>query len=193
MGAESDRVVSIDMGKLERTWKEEEALRQRDQGSQSGWIECDVASAPIPTTERVDNEDQPPCSLRKAAVLPVSVSASPGDFPVSIPFSEGKGLETAEEGYFVQIDTTNTDARINIELGIVKEGRWKRRGLKIKKLRKGLISQWNDMHLDRQVSVLDIITEVNGTGSVNLMFEELEKRQVLNLHLVRPDDFDIVQ
>lgn len=103
----------------------------------------------------------------------------------------------AEEGYVVQIDKRNTDTQMNMELDLLEDiglGCWKRGGLKINRFGKGLISNWNDAHPDLQVSVFDIIIEVNGaSGSCELLMEEMAREPVLKLRIVRPDDFKTLQ
>merc|ERR1711874_713869 len=107
---------------------------------------------------------------------------------------EKNALAAPEEGYLIQIDKRNTHNQLKVELSVVRAidlGNLKCGGLKIKKIgRGGLFSKWNNAHPDKKVEVSDIIIEVNGTsGNTDLLFAEMGKEPVLNLRLVRPDDF----
>jgi len=57
-------------------------------------------------------------------------------------------------------------------------------------VKRGLVSRWNKSHL-MKVDMDDIIVEVNSVrGSGEMLLEKIDKEMVLELRLLRPDDFE---
>jgi len=104
---------------------------------------------------------------------------------------------TADEGYFIRIDNRSGKG-LGVGVGVQKNvglGTWTQGGLKINKIsKKGLVHKWNVSNKSQEVVVGDILVEVNSvTGSPTRLLDEMGKELVLNVRLLRPDDFCEVQ
>lgn len=98
-----------------------------------------------------------------------------------------------EDGFFVRIDKRNTKMVVGIDLGCVKSiaiGSWNCGALNVKKVRKGLVKQWNIANSSQQVLPGDMIVQVNGVGGkYEDLLEQMAKEPVLILRLLRPSTF----
>jgi len=79
---------------------------------------------------------------------------------------------------------------VGIDLGCVKSieiGSWSCGALNVKKVRKGLVKQWNIANSSQQVLPGDMIVQVNGVGGkYEDLLQQMAKEPVLILRLLRP-------
>merc|ERR1712107_831850 len=108
----------------------------------------------------------------------------------SVAFSPVGELEvagTADDGYLIHVEKTKGGKSMGLELGIVKNvgfGDWTSGGLKVKKVRGGLVREWNWWHTTK-VRTGDIIVEVNSVrGSGEALLKKMENETVLELRLL---------
>lgn len=146
---------------------------------------------------QLPGELAPELSATSSTNVPLLEKSTEGPTDAGSPPGQRKTVkaEIISGSFLVVIETKDTSQKLGIDCQSVSVAG--RPGLRIKSIKDGLISQWNDKHPGQGLRVGDIIIEVNGTQGdapelYGAVIQYMEAKQLLCMSIMR-DGGDVVE